>query len=45
MYEELAVWRRMNGFDRVAEDEQSCFMVIARFRPLLSNTMPACGLR
>ena len=25
MYEELAVWRRMNGFDRVAEDEESCF--------------------
>ena len=25
MYEELAIWRRMNGFDRVAEDEESCF--------------------
>ena len=24
MYEELAIWR-MNGFDRVAEDEESCF--------------------
>ena len=24
-YEELAIWRRMNGFDRVAEGEQSCF--------------------
>ena len=25
MYEELEIWRRMNGFDRVAEDEESCF--------------------
>ena len=25
MYGELAIWRRMNGFDRVAEDEESCF--------------------
>ena len=25
MYEELAIWRRMDGFDRVAEDEESCF--------------------
>ena len=25
MYEELAVWRRMNGFDRVAQGEESCF--------------------
>ena len=25
MYEELAIWRRMNGFDRVAEDKESCF--------------------
>ena len=25
MYEELAIWRRMNGFDRVAEDEKSFF--------------------
>ena len=25
MYEELAVWRRENGFDRVAEGEESCF--------------------
>ena len=25
VYEELAIWRRMNGFDRVAEDEESCF--------------------
>ena len=24
MYEKLAIWRRMNGFDRVAEDEESC---------------------
>ena len=24
-YEEPAIWRRMNGFDRVAEDEESCF--------------------
>ena len=25
MYEELTIWSRMNGFDRVAEDEESCF--------------------
>ena len=25
MYEELAIWRRENGFDRVAEGEESCF--------------------
>ena len=25
MYEELAIWRKDNGFDRVAEDEESCF--------------------
>ena len=25
MYEELAIWRRENGFDRVAEGEKSCF--------------------
>ena len=25
MYEELAIWRRMNGFNRVAEGEESCF--------------------
>ena len=24
MYEELAIWRRENGFDRVAEGEESC---------------------
>ena len=44
-YEELEIWRRENGFDRVVEGEESCFMFIARFRPLRSNTMPACGLR
>ena len=25
MYEKLAIWRRENGFDRVAEGEESCF--------------------
>ena len=45
MYEELAIWRRENGFDRVVEGEESCFMFIARFRPPRSNTMPACGQR
>ena len=25
MYGELAIWRRENGFDRVAEGEESCF--------------------
>ena len=25
MYEELVIWRRENGFDRVAEGEESCF--------------------
>ena len=44
-YQELAIWRRENGFERVVEGEESCFMFIARFRPLRSNTMPACGLR
>ena len=24
-YQELATWRRMNGFDRVADGEESCF--------------------
>ena len=24
-YQQLATWRRMNGFDRVVEDEESCF--------------------
>ena len=24
-YQELATWRRMNGFDRVVECEESCF--------------------
>ena len=45
MYEELAIWSRENGFDRVVEGEESCFKSIARFRPLRSNTMPACGPR
>ena len=45
MYEELAIWRRENGFNRDVEGEESCFMIIARFRPLRNNTMPACGLR
>ena len=45
MYEELAIWRRENGFDRVVEGVESCFMFIARFRPPRSNTMPACGQR
>ena len=27
MYEELAIWRRENGFDRVVEGEESCFYV------------------
>ena len=44
-YGELATWRRDNGFDRVVEGEKSCFMFIARFRPLRSNTMLVCGLR
>ena len=42
MYEELAIWRRENGFDRA---EESYFMFIARFRPPRSNTLPACGKR
>ena len=45
MFEELAIWRRENGFGRVVEGEESCFMFIARFRPPRSNTMPACGQR
>ena len=27
MYEELAIWRRENGFDRVVEGEENCFYV------------------
>ena len=27
MYEELAIWRRENGFDRVVEGDESCFYV------------------
>ena len=27
MYEELAIWRRENGFDRVVEGEEICFYV------------------
>ena len=45
MYEKLAIWRRENGFDRVVEGEESCFVFIARFRPLRNNTMPTCGQR
>ena len=46
MYEELAIWRRENGFDRVVAGEESCFvMFIAPSRPLRSNTILACGLR
>ena len=45
MYEELAIWRTENDFDRVVEGEESCVMFIARFRPPRSNTMPACGQR
>ena len=45
MYEELAIWRRENGFYRVVEGKESCFMFIVRFRPLRNNTMLVCGLR
>ena len=43
MYEELATWRRENGFDRVEAVEKNWLVTIARFRPPQSNTMPACG--
>ena len=45
MYEELTIWRRENGFYRVVEGEESCFMFFARFRPLQNNIMLVCGLR
>ena len=45
MYEELAIWRRMNGFDRVAEDEESCFQVHRSLPPTPRNTLLVCGLR
>ena len=38
-FEKLATRRRMNGFDRVVEGEENCFMVIVRFRLLRSNTL------
>ena len=46
LYNELAIWRRENGFDRVMEGKESCFIIfIARSRPLRKNTMLAYGWR
>ena len=44
-YEEPAIWRRENGFDRAVEGEESCFMFIVCSRPLRRNTLLVCGLR
>ena len=44
-YEELAIWRRMNGFIELRKAKKVVFMVIVRFRPLRSNTLLVCGLR
>ena len=43
-YQQLAIWRRMNGFDRV-EGEKSYFNGHRSLPRRLKNTMPACGLR
>ena len=33
MYEEPAIWRRENGFDRVVEGEENCFYYVHRSLP------------
>ena len=43
LYNELAIWRRENGFDRVEAVEKIGLVTTARFRPPRSNTRPACG--
>ena len=41
--QELAIWRSMNGLDRVAEGEESFFNGHRSLPRRLKNTMPACG--
>ena len=38
-FEELATWRRMNGFDRVVDGEDNGFMVLVRSHQRLRNTL------
>ena len=42
-YQQLATWRRENGFDRVEAVKKIGLVIIAHFRPPRRNTMPACG--
>ena len=44
-YQELAIWRRMNDFDRVVDSKESCFHGHRLLPRRLKNTMPVCGLR
>ena len=43
LYNDLAIWRRENGFDRVEAVEKNGLVTTARFRPPRSNTMLSCG--
>ena len=43
LYNELAIWRRENGFDRVEAVEKNRFGDHRSLPPTRSNTMPACG--
>ena len=38
-FEELATWRRMNGFDRVVDGEDNGFMVLVRSHQRLRITL------
>ena len=44
-YQQLATWRRMNDFDRVANDEKIGLAVIVRFHSLQNSILLVCGLR
>ena len=39
----LATWRRINGFDRVVDGEDNCFMVLVRSHKRLKNSLQVCG--
>ena len=44
-YQQQATWRRMNGFDRVANDEKISLVVIVRFHSLQNSILLVCGPR
>ena len=44
-YQQLATWRRMNGFHRVANDEKNGLVVIVCFHSLQNSILLVCGLR